>query len=167
MSATSIFSSTMPFRKVVCPGIALKAFAREPRRLLHIKTFALTSQILCATLPSQPMAKPKIFFVKNTLANSVVLFLMQISKHFKAFHHCWVCDSTDHAMLTWAKHNYPIPSSQSSSSSTTSYTDADQSSWLHSLVDSSNEVRAFGLPDFLRAKHLVHSLSTLMFGLFI
>ena len=48
--------------------------------------------------------------------------------NYKAFHHCRVCDSQDYAMLTCAKRKYPIPSSQSSSSSTLSSSGADQSS---------------------------------------
>ena len=76
---------------------------------------------------------------------------------YKAVHRCRVCDSPDHAMLTCAKRKYPIPASQSASSSTSSSTGADQSSWLRSLVVLSNEVRAFGLPNFLGAKRLVHS----------
>ena len=47
--------------------------------------------------------------------------------NYKAFHRCRVCDSQDHAMLTCAKRKYPIPSSQSSSSSTLSSSGADQS----------------------------------------
>ena len=47
---------------------------------------------------------------------------------YKAVHRCRVCDSPDHAMLTCAKRKYPIPSSQSASSSTSSSTGADQSS---------------------------------------
>ena len=76
---------------------------------------------------------------------------------YKAVHRCRVCDSPDHAMLTCAKRKYPIPASQSASSSPSSSTGADQSSWLRSLVVLSNEVRAFGLPNFLGAKRLVHS----------
>ena len=76
---------------------------------------------------------------------------------YKAVHRCRVCDSPDHAMLTCAKPKYPIPASQSASSSTSSSTGADQSSWLRSLVVLSTKVRAFGLPNFLGAKHLVPS----------
>ena len=47
---------------------------------------------------------------------------------YKAVHRCRVCDSPDHAMLTCAKRKYPIPASQSASSSTSSSTGADQSS---------------------------------------
>ena len=47
---------------------------------------------------------------------------------YKAAHRCRVCGSPDHAMLTCAKRKYPIPSSQSASSSTSSSTGADQSS---------------------------------------
>ena len=76
---------------------------------------------------------------------------------YKAVHRCRVWDSPDHAMLTCAKPKYPIPASQSASSSTSSSTGADQSSWLRSLVVLSNKVRAFGLPNFLGAQRLVHS----------
>ena len=48
--------------------------------------------------------------------------------NYKEFHRCRVCDSQDHAMLTCTIRKYPIPSSQSFSSSTSSSTSADQSS---------------------------------------
>ena len=47
---------------------------------------------------------------------------------YKAVHRCRVCDSADHAMLTCAKRKYPIPSSQSTASSTSFSSGADHSS---------------------------------------
>jgi len=76
----------MPSSKVVCHGIASKAFVSELRPFLLAKIFALTSQILRAMVPCQPAAKSKIFFVKNgtTPGNAVALFLMQVTKQFIA-----------------------------------------------------------------------------------
>ena len=65
---------------------SFESIREQLRHFLHIKIFAPTSQILRAVVPSQPAAKPKIFFVKNgtTLVNAVVLFLMQATKQLIA-----------------------------------------------------------------------------------